>query len=294
MTDVTVSIVSLNTRDLLGECLRSVLASTGVSCDVRVVDNHSSDGTPEMVRRTFPNVRLIQNDENRGFAAANNMAIRDASSRYVLLLNPDTEVPPAAIASMVAFMDATPTAGICGPLVRFPDGRFQSCGYLFPTLLREVRQSKRVGKLVRSVVGDDPPPTVPDAPVDRDWVDGCCLMIRRSVIEQIGLLDEQYFLYAEELDWCFQARQRGWRIFALPHITIVHHLGQSSGQMSEFSLGCLIDTRLRYYRKNHGLLTAAAVSAVYILGCVKQMRNDRVKNAIKLKATLRWWRTVWA
>lgn len=294
MTDVTVSIVSLNTRDLLAACLRTVAASTGVGLDVRVVDNSSRDGSPDMVRAQFPQVRLIQNAENRGFAAANNMAIRDAASRYVLLLNPDTEVPPDAIATMVAFMDATPDVGICGPLVTFPDGRFQSCGYLFPTLLREVRQSKRAGKLVRLIVGDDPPPAVPEAPVERDWVDGCCLMIRRSVIEQIGLLDEQYFLYAEELDWCFQTRQRGWRIFALPQVTIVHHLGQSSTQMSEFSLGCLIETRLRYYRKNHGLLTAAAVSAVYILGCIKQMRNDRQKNAVKLKATLRWWRTVWA
>lgn len=294
MTDVTVSVVSLNTQNLLAACLRTVEASTGVTLDICVVDNHSTDGSTEMVRRDFPAVRLIRNSENRGFAAANNMAIRGVSSRYVLLLNPDTEVPPDAIASMVAFMDRTPDAAMCGPQVRFPDGRFQSCGYLFPTLLREVRQSKRVGSVVRWLVGDDTPSTVPDSPVERDWVDGCCLLIRTSVIEQIGLLDEQYFLYAEELDWCFQARQRGWRIFALPHVTIVHHLGQSSGQMSEFSLGCLIETRLRYYRKNHGLLTAAAVSVVYMLGCIKQMRNDRRKNAVKLKATMRWWRTVWA
>ena len=126
MTDATVSIVSLNTRDLLAACLETVLASTGVTLDVRVVDNCSTDGSPDMVRREFPSVRLIRNAENRGFAAANNMAIRDLASRYVLLLNPDTEVPPDAIAGMVAFMDATPDSAICGPLVRFPDGRFQS------------------------------------------------------------------------------------------------------------------------------------------------------------------------
>ena len=294
MTDVTVSIVSLNTRALLAACLRTVYASTGVTLDVRVVDNRSTDGSPDMVQQEFASVALIRNSENHGFAAANNMAIRDLSSRYVLLLNPDTEVPPDAIGHMVAFMDATPQAGICGPLVRFPDGRFQSCGYPFPTLLRELRQSKRIGRLARWLVGDDPPLVVPDGPAEREWVDGCCLLIRTAVIREIGLLDEQYFLYAEELDWCFQARKHGWRIFALPGVTIVHHLGQSSGQMSEFSLGCLVETRLRFYRKNHGLLTAATVSAVYMLGCVKQMRNDRQKNAVKLRAALRWWRTLWA
>ncbi len=294
MTDVIVSIVSLNTRALLAACLRTVEGSTGVTLDVRVVDNHSTDGSADMVQQDFPSVGLIRNGENRGFAAANNMAIRDLASRYVLLLNPDTEVPADAIANMVAFMDATPQAAICGPLVRFPDGRFQSCGYPFPTLLREFRQSKRIGRVARWLVGEDPPLDIPDAPVEREWVDGCCLLIRTAVIRQIGLLDEQYFLYAEELDWCFQARRHGWRVFALPGVTIVHHLGSSSGQMSEFSLGCLIETRLRFYRKNHGLLTAAAVSVVYIVGCVKQMRNDRQRSAVKLKAALRWWRTLWA
>jgi N-acetylglucosaminyl-diphospho-decaprenol L-rhamnosyltransferase len=292
MIDVTVAIVSLNTRDLLAACLRSVFASTGVSLDVWVVDNRSTDGSAEMVARDFPSARLVRNDTNRGFAAANNVAIRDARSRYVLLLNPDTVIPHDAIRELVAFMDAHPKAGICGPQVRFPDGRFQSCGYRFPTLAGEIRQSKRSGALMRRLVGEETPLEVPGHPVEREWVDGCCLLIRASTVKEIGLLDEQYFLYAEELDWCFQARACGWQVYAVPPVTIVHYLGQSSSQISDFSLGCLVETRLRYYRKNHGVGTAAVISVVYILGCLKQLRNDPRKNTVKLRAALRWWWTL--
>lgn len=290
--DVTVSIVSLNTRDLLAASLRSVLASIGVSFEVCVVDNKSKDGTPEMVAREFPSVRLIRNDSNRGFAAANNVAIREAAGRYILLLNPDTIVPPEMLQGMVAFMDRNPATGICGPRVHFPDGRFQSCGYRFPTLLGEIRQSRNLGRLIRRVVGEATAPTIPSAPFEVDWIDGCCLLIRREVVEQIGLLDEQYFLYGEELDWCFRARQSGWTIHALPQIEMVHYLGQSSSQMSDFSLAHLIETRLRYYRKHHGLATAVATSLVYAAGCLKQISKNRRKQWVKLRATMRWWRSL--
>jgi len=292
--DVTVSIVSLNTRELLADCLRSVMATTGVVFDVHVVDNGSSDGSTAMVAVDFPEVRLTPTGSNRGFAAANNCAIREADSRYVLLLNPDTLGPPRTIGDLVSFMDDHPDVGICGPKILFPDGRFQSCGYRFPTLLSEVRQSRNVNKFLRLLIGEEPPLKVEAVPFDVDWVDGACLLIRREAIQDVGVLDEQFFLYAEELDWCFRARRAGWRIAALPQVEMVHYQGQTSGQMSDFSLAHLVETRLRYYRKNHGVVTAVVTSVVYAAGCLKQFNRDRRKARVKLQATLRWWRTLLA
>jgi N-acetylglucosaminyl-diphospho-decaprenol L-rhamnosyltransferase len=292
--DVTISIVSLNTRELLAACLRSVAATTAVGFEVHVVDNGSSDGSPEMIDREYPEVRLTRSGANRGFAAANNIAIREADSRYVLLLNPDTVVSPETVGDMVSFMDGHREAGICGPRILFPDGRFQSCGYRFPTLLSEVRQSKNVNRLLRRLVGDEAPLTVGPVPYEADWVDGACLLIRREALDDVGLLDEQFFLYAEELDWCFRVRKAGWRIYALPGVEMVHHQGQSSAQMSDFSLAHLVETRLRYYRKNHGVAMAMVTSAVYVAGCLKQLKRDRPKASVKLRATMRWWRTLLA
>jgi GT2 family glycosyltransferase len=293
--DVTISIVSLNTRDLLSDCLRSVSSSVGITREVRVVDNGSSDGSPEMVARDYPKVELICSRINRGFAAANNIAIHDANSRYLLLLNPDTLIRPDTLSQMITFMDGRPDVGICGPRILFPDGRFQSCGYRFPTLLSEIQQSRNLGAIARRLVGNPTPLSVEAEPFEVDWVDGACLLIRREVVQQIGLLDEQYFLYAEELDWCHRARRAGWPIYALPSVEMAHYQGQSSAQMSDFSLGLLIETRLRYYRKNRGLGMALAMSLVYIAGCLKQWHGSRrQQQAVKLKATLRWWRSLLA
>ena len=292
--DVTISIVSLNTRELLAACLRSVLGTTRVSFDVHVVDNGSSDGSTTMVAVDFPQVRLTRSGSNRGFAAANNCAIREADSRYVLLLNPDTIVSPKTVGDLVSFMDDHTDVGICGPKIMFPDGRFQSCGHRFPTLISEVRQSKNVNRLLRRLVGTEPPFQVERVPFDVDWVDGACLLIRREALSDVGFLDEQFFLYAEELDWCFRARKAGWRVCALPQVEMVHYQGQSSAQMSDFSLAHLVETRLRYYRKNHGVTMAAITSVVYALGSVQQLKRDRRKAKVKLQATIRWWRTLLA
>jgi GT2 family glycosyltransferase len=290
--DVTISIVSLNTRQLLADCLRSVMASKDLAFDVHVVDNGSSDGSATMVAVQFPEARLTESESNRGFAAANNCAIRRADSRYVLLLNPDTLVLPETIGQLVSFMDAHPGVGICGPKILFPDGRFQSCGYRFPTLMSEVRQSKNVHKVLRLLIGEESPLSVESAPFDVDWVDGACILIRREVIRVIGLLDEQFFLYAEELDWCFRARKAGWRVAAVPDVEMIHYQAQSSGQMSDVSLAHLVETRLRYYRKHHGVGIATVMSLVYAAGCLQQFTRDRRKARVKLRATMRWWRTL--
>jgi N-acetylglucosaminyl-diphospho-decaprenol L-rhamnosyltransferase len=288
MPDVSIVIVSFNTRELLRACLKSVMASNAVSLEVFVVDNNSSDKSAEMVEAEFPRVTLIRNSENRGFAAANNLALPRAAGHYVLLLNPDTVVQSDTLIRLVAFMDSQPSAGICGPKVLNSDGSLQSCGYTYPTILSEIRQSKNINKLIRLFVGEAPtfPPT--DQPRQAEWVDGCCLMIRRSVIEQIGLLDEQYFLYAEELDWCFNAHKHGWAIYTVPSAQMTHHQGKSSEQKRDSSLALLIETRLSFYRKNYGALNALMISIVYVLGCLKQLNREPQKSKVKLRAVMHW------
>jgi GT2 family glycosyltransferase len=287
--DVSVIIVSYNTRTLLDNCLRALMASANADIETFVVDNASPDGSADMVSAGYPDVNLIRNSQNRGFAAANNLAIRRARGRYVLLLNPDTIVEPQTVGTLAAFLDSHPDVGITGPRVLNGDGSLQSCGYWYPTLGGELRMSRQVEKLAQRVLGASK--TDPDSrrETDVDWVDGCCLLIRRSVIDRIGPLDEQYFLYAEELDWCRSATKAGWRIVTCPEAQMAHLRGQSSDQVKASALAMLIETRLRYYRKHDGFVAASMVAAVYALGCARRWSIEPEKSRAKLRGIKQWW-----
>jgi hypothetical protein len=293
-TDVSVIIVSYNTRDLLRECLASVDRSERVRLDVLVVDNGSSDGSAAMVAAEFPSVQLIQHAENRGFAAANNVAIRRSRAPSVLLLNPDAAVRPDSIARLAAVLEAHPRAAAAGPLILNPDGTVQSCGYRFPGLVHELRQSRRVNRALSLVLGPLPVDLLPRTCTEVDWCDGACLMVRRAALDEVGLLDEQYFLYTEELDWCCNARRRGWTILAAPDISVVHHRGQSSAGVRHEATALLVETRLRYYRKNHGLPTALAAAGLLGAGFLKQRRSDPEGSRAKLEGISRWRRSLFA
>lgn len=292
-TDVSVVVVSYNTRDLLRECLRSVFASAAAVREVFVVDNASADGSPAMVAAEFPAATLIPLDRNLGFAGGNNVAIRRCRGDRILLLNPDATVAPDTIGTLCDVMDRWPRAAVVGPRILNPDGSLQSSGYRFPTLLREIRQSKRVDRLIAAVAGADPEPSPPVAETEVDWSDGACMLLRRAVVEAIGPLDEQYFLFNEEVDWCFNARKAGWSVVVAPQADVWHHRGQSSSNTGKGSLATslLVETRLRYYRKNHSLATALAAAAVLSLGFVKQRHNDRSAGA-KLEGVARWRRSL--
>lgn len=291
LPDVSVVVVSFNTRGVLESCLRALLSSEGVQLEVFVVDNASMDGSAEMVEQRFPAVTLVRSPENRGFAAANNLAIPRARGRYILLLNPDTVVQAGTVATLAGFLDLHPDVGITGPRVLNADGSLQSCGYWYPTLLGEIRLSKNVNRILRLVLGENRPDPDPTRPTKVDWVDGCCLMIRRRVVEQIGLLDEQYFLYAEELDWCRSARKGGWEIMTCPAAQMTHLRGTSTEHVKDAALAGLVETRLRYYRKHDGLATAILVSLVYAAGCVRRWRAEPWKNRAKLAGIRHWWST---
>jgi GT2 family glycosyltransferase len=292
LPDVSVVIVSYNTKALLDACLHSLFASARVSLEVFVVDNASPDGSADHVAKIFPAVTLVRNAENRGFAAANNLAIPQTRGRHVLLLNPDTCVRPDTVATLAAFLDADPDVGITGPRVLNADGTLQSCGYWYPTLRDEILLSRNVRRFGRLLLGEPAGDPGTTGATRVDWVDGCCLMIRRRAIEDIGLLDEQYFLYAEELDWCRTARKAGWQIATCPSAEMTHLRGQSSDQVKAPALALLIETRLRYYHKQDGLLAALLVSAVYALGCARRWRAEPEKSHAKMRGVRRWWQAL--
>lgn len=228
MTQPILSIIILNWngRELLRNCLRTVCDNVSTfepsSVETFVVDNASTDGSAEMVRAEFGDVRLIVNAENLGFARANNIGIRASRGRYVLLLNNDTLVPPGAFAALVAFMETHPDAGAVGPRLLRPDGTPQP--YAFggdPTpgyLLRRGISRLLLGRPLH------------DWATERvqavDWVSGACLLARREAIELAGLLDEQIFMYFEDNDWCLRIRRAGWRVYYNPLVAITHIGGQ--------------------------------------------------------------------
>ncbi|MGD1995539.1 MAG: glycosyltransferase family 2 protein [Anaerolineae bacterium] len=273
-------IVNWNVRDLLRECLDSILlngdptgreerarASRDLRSEVIVVDNGSTDGSADMVRVEFPRVHLIANAENPGFAAANNQGLAIAQGRYVLFLNPDTEVVGGALARMVTFADAHPDVGMVGPQLLNPDGSVQSSRRRFPTLATAFFEStwlqpyapRRV--LERYYVQGEPDDEVQDV----DWLCGAAIMARREAIEQVGPMDEGFFMYSEELDWCRRFREAGWRVVYLPTAKIIHYGGKSSEQVVPARHIHFQTSKVRYFRKFHGPL-ASEILRWFLLG----------------------------
>lgn len=232
---LSVIIVSWNTKDLLRTCLYTLMEDLeGVDAEVFVVDNASPDQSAAMVASAFPKVHLLANQENRGFAAANNQALAKASGQYILLLNPDTEVHRGAIASLIDFMDKHPQAGVVAPQLLNSDGTIQRSCRQFPTFSGMLYELLGFTKLF------------PRQPAFRqykmlDWnhdderqvdqPEGAGLLIRRQVIDEVGALDEAFFMLFEEVDWCYRIKQKGWQIWFTPSAKVTHHYGQSIKQV---------------------------------------------------------------
>jgi len=292
MTDLSIIIVSWNVRELLRRCLASIYAGWPAErpLEVIVVDNASSDGSVEMVRREFPQVQLIANQDNRGFTRANNQGIAASRGRYVLLLNPDTEVLDDALTVMVAYMEAHPKVGVVGPKLLYPDGSVQSSRRRFPTLATAFLEST----ILHQWFPDNPAARryhVLDQPDDRvqpvDWVVGACLMVRRQAIEAAGLLDEGFFMYSEELDWCRRIKERGWEVVYLPDARVVHHGGKSSEQVVPARHLHFQRSKVRYFRKHHGFWQAEAVRWFLLLTYVYQIVEEGLKWLVGHKRPLR-------
>jgi N-acetylglucosaminyl-diphospho-decaprenol L-rhamnosyltransferase len=255
--DLSIVIVSYNTRELLRGCLASVIStliSSQLNYEVLVVENASTDGSVTMVQDAFPQARLLINRENRGFAAANNQAIGQARGRHVILLNPDTVVREGALERMVGFLDEHAQVGVVGPKLIYPDGSFQHSAFTFPTLPmifldffplnHRLINSRLNGRYPRALYEVRQP-----FPIDHPL--GAGLMVPRKVIEEVGLLDEGFFMYCEEIDWCMRIKRAGWKIYCFPEAEIVHYIAQSTAQFRDEMFVELHRSRYRLYEKHY-------------------------------------------
>jgi len=270
--NLSIIIVNLNTASLLLEAIAALPAACrGMIYETIVVDNGSTDNSPALVRERFPYTRLIVNDQNVGFARANNQAIRLAHAESILLLNSDTRAEPDSIAELVRFMREHPRAGIVGPRLVNADGTFQGSAADFPTVVGE--SLLLLGSAARRLRG----PTFPYRALPADlsprrvgWVSGACLLIRRAVIEQIGHLDEGYFMYTEETDWCYRATRAGWEVWWAPGPAVIHLGGATAQQSLSLKRRQIYGSKVRFFRKHYGRPAAwIFAAAVYCTSLIK-------------------------
>lgn len=315
--DLAVVIVSWNVKELLANCLASVfesLAGSGLEAEVWVVDNASRDGSAGMVRDRFPQTHLIASDQNLGFAAGNNRALEaigfDKSPisnlqpptsdfhsqlpRYVLLLNPDTEVLNDALPTMVRFMDETPSAGVCGARLVYGDGGFQHSAFGFPGLAQialdffplhwRLTESRLNGRYPRRLYEGG-------IPFEIDHPLGAAMMLRREVVLQTGLFDEGYRMYVEEIDWCMRIRRAGWAIYCLPSAAVVHHAGQSTRQVRNEMFVTLWQSRFRLFGKHYSAAFRWAARRLVRLGLWAETRRARAahrRGELSVEALAGW------
>ena len=263
--DLSIIIVNWNTRDLLIDCLNSIQENLGAAptlqAETFVVDNASNDGSAETILSSFSWVHLIENQNNVGFARANNQAAALAQGKYVLLLNPDTVLLPSAIKTMSAYLDAHSDVGAVGPRVLNPDGSAQISIYPQPTLLRE---AWRLFHLDRIVPYGSYSTSILDAesPLVIDILKGVCIMLRREIVLNLGLFDEQFFVFSEDFDLCARIRKAGWQIHWLPKAVITHHESQSTKQIPDEMFLELYRNKVKFFRKHYG---SSAVASYKVL-----------------------------
>ncbi|MBE7550208.1 MAG: glycosyltransferase family 2 protein [Anaerolineales bacterium] len=297
--NLAVIIVNWNVGDLLAACLRSVeadLAESQLEGQIWVVDNASTDGSVAMLRRDFPQVQLIASEKNLGFAGGNNAALRAIGfvdkppsperrgagrevglPEAVLLLNPDTEVQPGALLALYDFLKNNPRAGIAGASLVYGDGSFQHSAFAFPGLWQLAFDLLPLpGRLVESSLNGRYPRSAyaSGRPFRVDHPLGAAMCVRREAIQQVGLLDERYRMYVEEVDWSKRIVAAGWAVFCVPAAQITHFSGQSTGQVRLSSFINLWASRYQFYRKYYNPLKVRLAGQIVHLGMRHKARLD--------------------
>jgi GT2 family glycosyltransferase len=300
MMDLSIIIVNWNTKEFLLPCIRLALEKEqGISTEIIVVDNGSQDRSASEVKKAFAFVHLIENERNLGFAKAVNQGLQKASGRYLVLLNPDTQVKNGAIDRLMSFMDARPDAGIAGAQLLNADGSRQNSIANFPSLATELLNKR----LLRWLFPEKFPGKERNypGPIEVDSVIGACIMVRRDAIEQVGLLDEDYFLFLEETDWCFRMKKAGWKVYYVPHAEVYHFQGKSAEQDKKRAKVEYYRSRYHFFNKNRGrgpwlILVIAlvvrlgiesiftAVACIFTLGMAERWRRK-----LPIYAYLLWW-----
>jgi N-acetylglucosaminyl-diphospho-decaprenol L-rhamnosyltransferase len=314
VVDLSIVIVNWNVKDLLRPCLHSLLdratlvsaeerlwqTEGGLCFEVLVIDSASSDGSVDVVRNEFPHVHLYASETNLGYSGGNNLGLGKSQGEYILLLNPDTEVLDSALDEMVSYMRTHPRVGVVGPQLRYPDGEIQSSRRRFPGLATALVESTFLEKwmprhrvLARYRMLDCPDDEVAQV----DWLVGACLLVRAKVRDQVGVLDDQYFMYSEELDWQKRIREAGWTIVYLPSARIIHYEGKSSEQVGALTHIRFSRSKVRYFCRHHGWLAGRLVqvwlllnyvyecgieSAKWFLGHKRSMRQSRIRAYVQV------------
>lgn len=259
MIDVSIVIVSWNTREVLRNCLASVFAgAASLNVEVLVVDNASNDGSAEMVRNCFPRATLTVNTENRGFAAANNQAIRTAAGRHILLLNSDTVLLGNVLADSVKYMDEHPQVGVFGCRVLNADSSLQLTCQRYPSVVNCCLAASGLAHLPWPKVVGREQMLDWDRNDDRevDVVSGCYMLVRAEGVQRVGLLDEAFFFCGEEADWCKRFRDGGWQLRFAPIGEIIH-IGNVSGEQHRYQRDIMLSEGIiRFHRKHYGVLNA--------------------------------------
>lgn len=253
---LSIIIVNYYAKNLLKKCLESIFKyEKNTDFEVIVVDNDSKDHSQEMVKGNFPHVKLIENKRNLGFSHGCNQGIRESQGRYILLLNPDTELTSGGFKKMIDFMDSKPEIGICGPRMMDGNGNLQFSCRSFPFYLTAISSSQSVLNRI-----------FPKNPLSRkyllkdqdhsqtrevDWVSGSCLLAKREMLEKVGLLDQRFYMYVEDVDLCYRAKKFGFSVFYSPQVVVIHHIGKST-QKRRFAM--LVEhhrSMYYFYRKHH-------------------------------------------
>jgi len=304
--DITISIVNYNTKDLLRDCLNSIYKIKGeIKFEVVVVDNASSDESVRLIEGEFPEAKLIKNRQNLGFAKANNQAIKQSKGRYILLCNPDTVIKSNSLDKTVEFMETHRRVGALGCKILNPDKTIQTSNNSFPNLftvflhifqIKKIVPSSRIrerigrrwrllpGKTLREyfrVYWDS------DRIREVEWVTGACLLVRRETIEEVGLLDENFFMYYEDADWCYRMREKGWKVFYFPLFEVFHYVGKSAGKFNYKSFIEKYKSMYYYFWKRGGRIALFLLHLIVFTGLSLRLmgllmiylvsRNSRLK-----------------
>lgn len=263
--DISVAMVSWNASQFLDPCLSSVYRNGQDNrLEVVVIDNASVDGSADLIEQEFPDVTVVRNDSNVGFARATNQAIRLSRGRYVLLLNPDTVLPPSAIQTLLRFLEEHPRVAAVGPRIVNSNGDIVESYSSFPGLALALRGIS----IIATASFDCRLQSVDPKPKAVDWICGACMLVRREALDQVGLLDEGFFMYWEETDLCWRFWRNGWEVYYLPDVCIVHHIGGSSSQAGDkvYLNGLLlnewINSAHRFLCKHYPLWARVALATV--------------------------------
>lgn len=282
---ISIILINLNTHDFLKACI----ASMGVrledpAFEVILVDNGSTDGSVEMVRRDFPQVRVFPQAENLGFTKANNIGLRAARGEYLLVLNSDTEIVDDALEMMCAHMDANPRIGALGAQLLNTDRTVQLSCRAFPSyrtvffhryslLTRLFPRNRYSAEYLMTDSGHD-------KTIEVDWVSGACLLTRRETADQVGLLDEGFFIYAEDVDWCYRMKQAGWSVVYYPDAKVLHHIGRATRKIPYKMTYHRHRSMWRFYKKHYSRGIVLVDFATFV-GIVTRGGIVMVQNTLK-------------